>query len=351
MSLSVRRRFPGSCSGSFSAESQTGYIFKLAVSGDEKSGLVATQDRCLRHIDLESLALKFEFQAAHESTITDIQPVSQGIWVSASNDGLCKVWDVRQPDPVVSIKVSNDNRDAPVFAASVSSSGTCAVACGPEIHLFKFGEWKKMFTYTDSHFDTVSCLTFSHLPGQADILVSGGDDGLVNIYNTTDLVNEDNGQCPMITFNTEDSVRSVLLTRKNLFAFSTTESVSIWDPQTGGRACPKMDEFRVHPLLSSEETGWAYIVGVDAIGSKLIAGNSEGSLVEFNMNDSSVSRMFDKTHSGVVRSCAYLTNGCILTAGEDGYLYEWSSSPSFPEGPLADGRSRSTRPGPSSRPY
>jgi WD40 repeat protein len=356
MSLVVRRKFPGSCNNTaISAESQTGYIFKLSVADNEKSCLVATQDRCLRHIDLESFSMISQIVPAHESTITDIQavPGSDTMWISASNDGLCKVWDMRQSDPVVSIKVSNNVSDAPVFAASVSTSGTCAVACGTEIHLFKFGEWKRYFTYTESHFDTISCMQFSRLPGKADILVSGADDGMVNIYNTTDLVNEDNGQCPVMTFNTEESVRSVLFSSdENLFAFSTTESVSVWDPRTGGRFCPKIDEIRTNPLLSSEETGWAYIVGMDPSGSRLIAGNSEGNLVELEVSSTpKMTRIFDKAHSGVVRSCAYLHNGLVLTAGEDGYLYEWSVPVMTENSSIMEGRSKSARSSVSSRPY
>lgn len=353
MSLSVRRKFPASAASGLSAESQTGYIFKLSVSEDEKLACVATQDRCLRLIDLETFALISQIVPAHDSNITDVQAVpNTQQWISASQDGTCKVWDLRQPVPVITVKVSPNPVDAPVFAASVSSTGTCAVACGSEISLFKYGEWRKYFAYTESHFDTVSCLEFSRQNGHGDILISGGDDGLINIHNTADLVNEDNGQCPFLTLNTEDSVRAFTFTGEKLFAFATTESVSVWSTQTGGRICPNDDNIRMHPLIASDENGWGYIVGMDRSGSRLLGGSSEGSLVEFDFTQEGhpVSRMMEKAHSGVVRSCYYKRDGGILTAGEDGFLYEWTDRVALVDDGIA-GRSRSARSSVSARPY
>jgi WD40 repeat protein len=237
--------------------------------------------------------------------------------------------------------------DAPIFGASVSSNGTCAVACGSEISLFKFGEWRKFFTYTESHLDNVSCLKFS--TQHPDFLVSGGDDGLVNVYNTSDLVNEDNGQCPVITLNAEDSVRSFQLCGDKMFVFSTTESVSVWDTKSGTKIRPNEDSLRCHPLVASDETGWGYIVGMDQEGRKILVGNSAGKLVEFE--DLQVSKIYDAAHSGVVRSCLYTRSGTVLTAGEDGYLYEWTESVAQQHFSGESVRSRSARSSASSRPY
>ena len=352
MAYSVRRKFPSLESTFITPESQVGYVFKLAVSSDERQCMLATQDRCLRLIDLERFSLISQISPAHDSTITDVQsvPSMPNLWISASNDGLAKVWDTRQTDPVVSVKVSPNTYDAPVFAASVSSSGTCAVSCGTEISLFKFGEWRKYFAYTESHFDNISCMRFAN---QSDMLISGGDDGLVNVCNTLDLVNEDNGQAPVITLNCEDSVRSFHLSGSKMFVFSTTESASVWDTQTGTKLIPNVDSIRCHPLIASDETGWGYIVGMNDSGSRLLAGNSDGKLVEFETDSFNVTNIFNSAHSGVVRACHYTKTGSVLTAGEDGYLYEWGTFSGAAEGDSfhETGRSRSARSSVSARPY
>lgn len=352
MAYSVRRKFPALESTFITPESQVGYVFKLAVSEDERQCMLATQDRCMRLIDLERFSLISQITPAHDSTITDVQsvPFMSNLWISASNDGLAKVWDSRQPDPVVSVKVSPNTYDAPVFAATVSSSGTCAVSCASGISLFKFGEWRKYFEYTESHFENISCMRFAN---QSNMLISGGDDGLVNVCNTVDLVNEDNGQAMVITLNCEDSVRSFKLTGSKMYVFSTTESVSVWDTTTGTKLIPNVDSIRSHPLIASDETGWGYIVGMNECGSRLLAGNSEGKLVEFETDRFNVTNIFNTAHSGVVRACHYAKSGTVLTAGEDGYLYEYGLS----SGEIEDnsfhqtGKSRSVRQIVSARPY
>ena len=134
--------------------------------------------------------------------------------------------------------------------------------------------------------------------------------------------------------------------------FSTTESVSVWDTATCGKAHSDVDTIRSHPLLSSEETGWGYLIGMNRDCTRLLAGNSEGSIVEFDSTTFEVSNIFSSQHTGVVRSALYLDNDLLLTAGEDGYLYEWREtalqSLEAGEGKLSSRSHRSTA---SSRPY
>lgn len=354
MEYQVEKRFPKSAS--IDPESQIGYVFRVALGGEGRLA-VATQDRSLRLIDTERMDIIAQIPSAHASTITDIQhvPSTEAGFISASNDGTCKVWDLRIPDPIVSIKLSNDVQDAPVFAACVSGSGTCAAACGSNISLFKYGVWKKHFEYSESHFDTVSCMQFSSLQNQSsDVLVSGGDDGMVNIYNTLDLVNEDNGQCPLVSLNVGESVRSVHYTsRDHLYVFSTSESVSVWDPSTGGKIRSDVDHVRSHPMIASDETGWGYLIDINAEGSRLLAGNSTGSLVEFDIDTFEVSSIFQHSHSGVVRTaCCLPRENRWITAGEDGYLFSWNTSSSVDGSSLSrNSISRSNRSAVSTRPY
>ena len=359
MSYTTSRRFPASTG--LNSESQIGYVFKLAVSADERSVAVATQDQSIRLIDVATLSLGTQISPAHGSTITDLQAVplsvtgaaSGALFMSASADGTSAAWDLRQQVPVMTMKVSPNGVDAPVFASTVSETGTVAVSCSSNIILCKFGEWRKFHEYTESHFDTVSCLQFSRLAGQADILLSGGDDGMVNVFNTTDLVNEDDGQCPVMTLNVGDSVRSLHLSPSRLFVFSTTESVSVWDTATGGKLRPDVDTIRSHPLIGSDETGWGYLIGMDSECSKILAGNSTGTIVEFDSESGEVSSSFTHAHTGVVRAAAYLRNGQVLTAGEDGVLCEWSRAADVSMDSWSDKASsgRSARAHASARPY
>ena len=117
MSYEVVRRFPSSAA--LNPETQIGFVFKLAVAGDQRSLAVATQDRAIRLIDLERLAIVSQIAPAHDATITDIQAVPVSVagnsttFCSSSNDGTCKIWDLRQQAPVITVKVSNDSYLSP----------------------------------------------------------------------------------------------------------------------------------------------------------------------------------------------------------------------------------------------
>ena len=361
MSYNLVRKFPSSAG--LNPESEIGFVYKIAQL--ENGLAIATQDRCVRILDLAKWTLAHQVVPAHDSTITDIQQVpntvngsqSGNIFVTSSNDGSCKVWDARSTTPVVTVKVSNDSYDAPVFSASVSRNGTCAVSCDTNISLFQFGEWKKYFEYSESHFQTISCLQFSPWAGQENILISGAEDGLVNIYNVADLVNEDNGQCPMLTLNPENAVRSCFLSPNNrMYVFTGTETLSVWDCSTGGRMMPDNDSIRTHPLLvaNPEDFSFAYLVGMDDRCSRLLAANATGDMVELDSSDFSVSKLFPKngSHSAVVRSAVYIRGSDrVVSAGEDGCINEWSSAPTDMNIPQTSSYSRLAKQSVSARPY
>ena len=131
MAYKVVDRFPQHAS--IDPESQIGYIFKLAAG--KQCVAVATQDRALRLIDLETMKLVSQINSSHGSTITDLQHIpntADSGFISASQDGTCKVWDLRLNQAIVTIKLSNDTLHAPVFSACVSSTSapTCAASCG-----------------------------------------------------------------------------------------------------------------------------------------------------------------------------------------------------------------------------
>ena len=361
MSYNVVRKFPSSTGAFLNSESEIGYVFKIAQLSNGLA--MATQDRAIRVLDLNKWSLSVQIVPAHDSTITDIQQVptnvtgaeSGNVFITSSNDGTCKVWDSRGVSPVVTIKVSNNSFDAPVFGASVSRSGTCAVSCDTNICLFRFGEWKKYFEYSESHFQAISFLEFSPWAGQENILVSGAEDGLVNIYNVSDLVNEDNGQCPVLTLNTENAVRSCRLSPKNqMYVLTGTESLSVWDCSSGCRIMPDNESLRSHPLLvtGDDEYSLAYLVGLDDECTRLLVGNSKGKLVEFDACNFAPTKIFDQSsaHSGVVRSAVYLRGtDRVITAGEDGCIYEWSAE--TPKTEQGSSYSRLAKQSVSARPY
>jgi WD40 repeat protein len=308
-------------------------------------------------MDLSTFTLGAQVTPAHDATITSISVVpstvsgaqSGEVMISTSNDGTCKVWDWRAPmEPVVTVKLSNDSRDAPVYAACVSETGTCAAACDTAISLFPFGNWGKYFEYTESHFEQINTLRFLG----PTTLASGGEDGLVNLYNVTDLVNEDNGQCPFLTMNTGNSVRSIHpeQTRNSLVVFSGTESISSFDATTGAKNMDDNDSIRCHPVLtgSDELMGWGYLVGYNS--GRVLAGNSAGVLAEFDLASNQMVSQFGSSHNTVVRSAVYLPDGRLITAGEDGMVMEWTSGSQYAES-NAHHHSRPNRVSGSSRPY
>lgn len=339
MSYDVVRRFPNSGG----VISEIGYVFKLASSSDHL--LAAAEDLSLRLIDLNTFQMVRQVVPSHDRTITDIQNVpdsvtgcaSGSVYISSSVDGLVKIWDMRRDDPcVISIRLSVNNLDAPVFAAAVSAAGTCAGSCGNEISLFDFGVWKQRFKYTEVHMDNVSCLYWLD---DGKYLVSGGDDGLVNVLDVSDLVNEDDGQCPKITFNTEDAVRSVYSSGGGMSVFSTTETCTVWDIFSGAKIAT--NSVRLDPILASGnatfdstlDPTFGYYVGQH--DNNILAGNSLGKLVTVDAVTGVTTGVFAPTgHAGVVRSAVFTKDRKIITAGEDGYINEWAPTGNFGESPI-----------------
>ncbi|KAF4676990.1 WD repeat-containing protein 89 [Perkinsus chesapeaki] len=356
------------------ADKGGGYILRicllpnsLAVASQQRVG--ARVESVIRILDQSTLAQVTLLPSCHSQPITDLQVIPEtggrGL-VSCSRDATAKIWDLRadpSSNPAASISVSNNNKDAQVFGASVNNNNVLAVGSDSDVLLFdmKAGKKKPYFTYTDAHMDIVNCVRFH--PTKGNLCLTGGEDTLVNVLDVADLVNEDDGQAPKVTISAEDSVRSVCSAGKQgelIVASTCTEKLQVWNAITAQR-CLETSGIREHPLLcagsTEEDRQLGYIIDAqyDAINNRMfiIGGSTNGTVVCCELLDTATltthgvfhTGLADKGHEGVVRSAVLDTSGgSVFTGGEDGVVVSWGPNAGHTDlSDLKDGRTGSNR--------
>lgn len=204
-------------------------------------------------------------------------------------------------------------------------------------------------SYIDSHTDDVTQVTFS--PYQSAILLSGAEDGLVSLFDTTQPT-EETARKAVCSVGT--AVRHAgFCGPNNLYCLTGSETLSLWHAESATVVRDFGLETRSHlsrQLLSGGPTATVDYL-VDAHWNEatqqllLLAGTSVGDAALFSLGGKHQQQqptlefraecVLQGGHRGIVRAWTPLlqsADGAVstfMTAGEDARLCEWRPTPTF----------------------
>ena len=281
---------------------------------------------------------------AHKKTITDIEVnlyYNPSLLFTASQDKTVCMWDLRLKSPSVATFTFSDE----VNALAVSEAGLLAAGTSSAIHFRDIRSFatnpdntpsssssaaghssSSLGEYADTHTDLVTSLEFNS-NRKSSILVSGSEDGLAVVYDTSVASNE---EAVVSILNLDCPVRRCSFFGPNyegLVCFTTTEIPSLWhfpSAQRLGVFSSIRENASIDYLLSS-----FYDQNTDEL--YLYAGkySGEGAVLLVEPSSVATASLLEGGHSDMIRSSALLPNSHrLITGGEDGTICVWDLSKS-----------------------
>ncbi|CZT12523.1 related to WD40 repeat protein [Rhynchosporium agropyri] len=297
-----------------------------------------SSDDTLRLLDplaLDSGPVK-EIKKANKD-VTCLKAVGEGdsvVVCTAGRDGRVVMWD---PRTVGMVGECRSEGDAPILSLATTSS--YGLAAGTELtnHQASVLVWDMrdltapVVNYIESHSDDVTELQFH--PTRPQILLSGSTDGLVNIFNTT-IIDEEDALHQTINHGASIS-HANFLSDVDIFAVSHDEKFSTYqlvtNPEEGVEEPLPVHHGDVRELLGGEYV--ANVVRRPDGGAVIGVGTHSREsfdLIQLRNNppwtfspESKVT--LPGAHgSEIVRSFCFLdSHQTVLTCGEDGQIKAW----------------------------
>jgi WD repeat-containing protein 89 len=269
----------------------------------------------------------------------------EGTIISIGMDGSLALLDTRQGNNTVAARASLPTGQS-ALSISLGFDGYVAAVGSDKarIHFFDLRSTKLVGSYVDSHMDMVTTLQFR--PGTST-LVSGSEDGLVCIFDTTQPTEE---AALKTVLNVGAPVRMVgfcgdvdRASASTVFCLTGSESASLWNYETA--TCIRDFGFelrqqlqRLAPSMPSID----YLVKAhwDVSSQELLltAGNAQGGAALYRLTRQQngatsyngdhlnweLCHVLEGGHRGVVRDVCHLSQSVLVTAGEDARLCEWN---------------------------
>ena len=324
----------------------------------------ALSDRSVRTYDAATHALAHGISRAHSGPITDLCHLTTGgsVVVTSGQDGYVRLFDLRQTSAPAATATALADEGASKAAAemqlprreealsvAIGYGGALAAVGGSRglVHFFDLRSLggassptdgnrnpNLLGTYEDAHTEEVTRVRFqptSDLSGATtNTLVTAGEDGLVNIFDTS-KPNEEEALSSVLNVGTP--LRDVGFfgpSGEGLYCLTGSETMSVWHHDSAQRICDFGDVRG--QLGSSAGMSIDYLVGChwDGQALSLLAGNSDGGAAIYRVDAGSIalSHTLVGGHRGCVRGFVS-TRGAAprrhwITAGEDARLCEWN---------------------------
>ncbi|KAL8447784.1 hypothetical protein Emed_004079 [Eimeria media] len=360
----------------------------LVANSDCTSVCCIDADSNLALIDVHAFKFASTIAGAHSAPVTSCSFLHQNthVLVTSSQDGSIKLWDLRsqtrdhagmaeaqatmQVAPTGSREAemwglavrSDDKVIAASFKNAIKGFDTRALcsAAAPSPGRGQPRRNKRLLWDLQVHGDVVAALRFH--PVHPTLLVSGGEDSLVCVTDTTTAVSdsEDNEVSPVACFSQERAVKGLSLVGPGASCVcirSAMEDVGLW--QVEGLARDRGDRnnnnvvvqrkaewlsVRSHPSIrEGDSCGYVVEVFYDEVTGRLfiLAGSVSGNLLllhanldgvspaaEFKRDTSHMGLVQGSGHNGVVRGAISIPvvgggGSAILTCGEDGRVCAW----------------------------
>ncbi|CAJ1329885.1 unnamed protein product [Effrenium voratum] len=232
------------------------------------------------------------------------------VLIAGCADGSVQLWDLRAKGKQRQLFSAWE----PVQSVSVTD-GVCALAAGVSTTLVDLSG--------------VSCVRFH--PDRPSHLVTGGDDGLMCVLDTTRRPTEE--ESLHLAMNSEESVERLAFAAEGdvLCSVSSSNVLQLWslkDPKAGAR-CGRLEALRSDPRLKvGESDGHLIDVLSDQSRGYVLAGNTKGRLFLYHLNleGAEFLEASEGGHSALVRASASV-GSAFVTGGEDGRLCLWQPKP------------------------
>lgn len=214
------------------------YINKLHATKSLKLA-VSLSDNGIEVYQLNNTSLnKVCCLSGHEKALTEVvcDRKEDHLIYSAGLDGLVKLWDTRKSGSCVQeYKDSDEELVRPYECMDISCNGRvlCAGSQLVEDDAYLVF-WDNRLTkplggYWNSHTDDITQVKFHKT--KAELLATGSLDGLVNIFNVTELTEDD---ALTYSLNVENSVEKLSwLDHKQLAVISQSSDLQLWDAASG----------------------------------------------------------------------------------------------------------------------
>jgi len=303
--------------------------------------------------------------AGHSGRVTDAQAsIPEGepyLLHTSSADGTVRGWDLRS------------GTDVETFSAPGAAEVACCCSNGPllaagardNVLIWDRRTRKPAASFTDTHAQDVTQVRFH--PAQRGALVSGSDDGLIAVFDTTGGLDEDEGFRAGLNIDTAVAKLGFYgASGQNLWCCSGTETLHLWewaaacdDAVAGGNGpLGQANNARQQIDIGGKHADYLIECSYDAATDRLAvaAGNIEGAAALFPVEQLSEMAGGDLRlgnpvatlnggHTDIVRSMQWLAGpgSMWLTGGEDSRVCLWSANagaPAVSQGGSSDSAAR-----------
>lgn len=340
------------------------YVLHVACASgtNQRSPLsCALSDRSIQSYDRETLKHIHTIKDAHSKRITDLTQSSVAssgdtndcpLIVSSSEDRLVKIFDLRMKgtQPAVCLGLAKEE----ALSVSIGYGGSLAAVGGSkgQIHFYDLRNisgsniYAPLGSYVDAHTEEVTKVRFQNANNGSNdttsIMVTASEDGLVNIFDTSQPSEE---LALKSVMNIQSPLREVGFfgpSLEGIFCLTGSETFSVWHYDSAQRI---VDFGDMRTMLSANSNiPIHYMIGChwDGRDLNLLSGNTNGDCAMFKVDVGNISlkQILTGGHKSSIRSFTALNNNVIITGGEDSRMCEWNVNKSNNAPNMSPGISR-----------
>jgi WD40 repeat protein len=302
------------------------YVLDVDISPLNNNLCLSLSNRYLSYYDINTYGVLRSFES-HDGRINCLRysNTNSNIVYSGSSDNTVKIWDSRCTTATVKLILSDE-----VMSISTTFDDVlAAVAHGEKITFFdlRMGGNIKLGEYADCHNDTINTIDFN-LKNNF-ILVSGGEDGLIYLFNTSVAVEESAVQ---VIFNAESPIRKISFFGTNsegLVSLSSIETALAWHCPTAqriGNYSTIRNDLQIDYLVDS----W-YRQETDSV--QILTGDYTGNIKICELDPQGCKPIYSAIggHRDQIRCAKSILNNnsnelLLVTGGEDARICFWTNS-------------------------
>lgn len=345
------RQTPTSATGSVSGEGTTYFDdgdWVLCVKSSPSNICCALSNGEIQIYDSRRLHVLQSLPQLHGSgMIMDLvgappQQHAHHVLVSAGTDGRVCIMDLRQPSQLAaSFSMPHSHEEA--LSVSLGYDGNLAAVGSnkAKIHFYDVRQpATPLGSYVNSHTDEVTRVRFQHSaqytfsssssPASTGLLVTGSEDGLACIFDTTQA-SEDAALKSVM--NAQTSIRQVGFFGPNLegiYCMTGSETMSLWSWESAQCLADYSDirgllavDYLVDAHWDCSRKELSVVAGCNngdaCLSSLSVANTTNGARPQLT-----TSHCLTGGHRGVVRDWCPISAGLLVTVGEDARMCEWN---------------------------